>query len=103
MAPYCDQYHIQAQALQDRPSEYEAYVESMVAKLRAANSNIQISVQVSTQRDAAGGMSLLETMKTDFARVADKVDGVAVWFANDEQALAVVESFSEWFDANYRE
>ena len=102
MAPYCDQFHIQAQALQDRPAEYESYVEGMVAKLRAANPSIQISVQVSTQRDAASGMTLLETMKTDFARVADKVDGVSVWYSNDAQALSVLESFSEWFDANYR-
>jgi hypothetical protein len=103
MAPYCDQYHIQAQALQDRPSEYESYVEGMVTKLRAANPNVQISVQVSTQREAASGMTLLETMKTDFARVADKVDGVSVWFSNDDQALSVVKSFSEWFNANYRQ
>jgi hypothetical protein len=103
MAPYCDQYHIQAQAIQDRPSEYESYVEGMVTKLRAANPNVQISVQVSTQREAASGMTLLETMKTDFARVADKVDGVSVWFSNDDQALSVVKSFSEWFNANYRQ
>lgn len=101
LAPYCDQYHIQAQSLQTNPAQYESFVKSTVAKLRQNNPDIVISVQLSTQRGAASGMTLLETMKNDFARVADDVDGITLWFANNDSALSVVKSFAEWFDANY--
>jgi hypothetical protein len=103
LAPYCDQYHIQAQGLQDRPVDYELFVEDTAAKLRRANPSIEISVQVSTQRPAASWMTLLQTMETDWARVADKVDGVSVWYSNDDEALSVLKSFAQWFDTNYRE
>jgi len=101
LAPYCDQYHIQAQSLQTNPAQYESFVKSTVAKLRQNNPDIVISVQLSTQRGAASGMTLLETMKNDFARVADDVDGITLWFANNDSALSAVKSFAEWFDANY--
>jgi hypothetical protein len=101
LAQYCDQYHIQAQSLQGSPSQYESFVKSIVAKLRQNNPDIVISVQLSTQRESASGMSLLETMKHDFARVADDVDGVSLWFANNDSSLNIVESFAKWFDANY--
>ncbi len=101
LAQYCDQYHIQAQSLQTNPAQYESFVKSTVQKLRQNNPDIVISVQLSTQRESANGMSLFETMKNDFARVADDVDGVSLWFANNNSSLNVVESFAKWFDANY--
>lgn len=101
LAPYCDQYHIQAQSLQGSPAQYESFVKSTVTKLRQNNPDIVISVQLSTQRESANGMSLLETFKHDFARVADDVDGVSLWFSNNDSSLNVVESFAKWFDANY--
>ncbi len=101
LAPYCDQYHIQAQALQGSPAQYESYVKSTAAKLRQNNPDIVISVQLSTQRESASGMTLLETFKHDYARVADYVDGITLWFSNNDSSLNVVESFAKWFDANY--
>jgi hypothetical protein len=101
LAPYCDQYHIQAQSLQASPGQYESFVKSTAAKLRQNNPDIVISVQLSTQRESASGMTMLETMKHDFARVADDVDGISLWFSNNSNSLNVVESFAKWFDANY--
>ena len=101
LAPYCDQYHIQAQSLQGSPDQYESFVKSTAAKLRNSNPNIMISVQLSTQRESASGMTLLGTMEYDFGHVSSHVDGVSLWFSNTDSALSVVKSFAEWFDTNY--
>jgi hypothetical protein len=100
LAPYCDLYHIQSQGLQDNPAAFEAFVESITAKLRANNPDIKITIQFSTQRGSAPGMTLLETMQHDFGRVEESVDGVTLWFSGSN--IAVVKSFAEWFNANYR-
>jgi hypothetical protein len=97
IAPYVDYYHIQAQALQDNGIKaYSDYVHAQVAKLKQANPDLLISVQVSTQQDNAPGLSLLETLKQCVDSVMDVADGASVWFGNDD--LSILRSFVEWYD-----
>jgi hypothetical protein len=97
IAPFVDYYHIQAQSLQERSIKaYSDYVHSMVTKLKKANSDLEITVQVSTQRGNAPGLSLLETLKQCTDSVMDVTDGVSVWFGNPD--LQILESFVEWYN-----
>jgi hypothetical protein len=97
IAPYVDYYHIQAQSLQDNGIKaYSDYVHTQVAKLRNANPNLLISVQVSTQQDNAPGLSLLETLKRCTDSVMDVADGVSVWFGGGD--LNTLKSFVQWYN-----
>jgi hypothetical protein len=103
IAPYVDMYHIQSQALQGQPTQFESYVKSMSAKLKAANPNLKsITIQFSTNREAASGMTLQQTMQHDWNLCSDYVDGVTVWFSNNDTSLSVLRTFVDWFDANGR-
>jgi hypothetical protein len=97
IAPFVDYYHIQAQALQDNGiNAYSDYVHAQVAKLRQANPDLLISVQISTQQSNAPGLSLLQTLQQCVDSVMDVADGVSVWFGNDD--LNTLRSFVEWYD-----
>lgn len=97
IAPYADYYHIQAQALQDNGiTAYRDYVRTQVAKLENANPNMLISVQVSTQQGNAPGLSKLETLKQCVDSVMDRVDGVSLWYGNDD--LSTLKSFVGWYN-----
>lgn len=97
IAPYADYYHIQAQALQDNGiTAYRDYVRTQVAKLENANPNMLISVQVSTQQGNAPGLSKLETLKQCVNSVMDRVDGVSLWYGNDD--LSTLKSFVGWYN-----
>jgi hypothetical protein len=100
-APYCETIHIQAQGLQTDPAAYEAAVRDMAAKLRAANPAVKLSIQVSTQREPAPGLTVLETMKQCIARSIDAVDGASVWYANNTTDIEILRSFAEWFHVTY--
>ena len=95
IAEYVDFYNIQAQGLQAQPSQYKAYVENIVSKLRSANSEMSITVQVSTSRGT------LDNMKESFSQVADIVDGVSCWYSNDSEGLNMLGDFVQWFKQNY--
>jgi hypothetical protein len=100
IAPFADYYHIQAQTLQDNGiNAYSDYVHTEVSKLKKANPNLLISVQVSIRQGNAPGLSLLETMKQCVDSVMDVVDGVSVWFGRDN--LNTLESFVEWYNIKY--
>ncbi|MDQ4101180.1 MAG: hypothetical protein M3115_03210 [Thermoproteota archaeon] len=100
IAPFVDYYHIQAQALQDDGIKaYSDYVHQQVAKLKRANPDLIITVQVSTQQGNAPGLSLLETMKRCTNSVMDVADGVSVWFGNDD--LRLLRSFVEWYTTKW--
>jgi hypothetical protein len=100
IAPFVDYYHIQAQALQDNGIEaYSDYVHTMISKLKDAKPGLIISVQVSTQRDNAPGLSLLETLKQCTDAVMDVADGVSVWYGGDD--LDILKSFVEWYNDKY--
>lgn len=97
IAPYADYYHIQAQALQDNGiTAYRDYVRTQVAKLENANPNMLISVQVSTQQGNAPGLSKLETLKQCVDSVMDRVDGVSLWYGDDD--LSTLKSFVGWYN-----
>jgi hypothetical protein len=103
IAPYVDMYHIQSQALQGQPAQFESYVKSMSAKLKAANPNLKsVTIQFSTNREAASGMTLQETMQHDWNLCSDYVDGVTVWFSNNDASLSILREFIEWFDEGGR-
>ena len=97
IAPYVDYYHIQAQSLQDNGVKtYSDYVHTTISKLKQANSNLKISVQVSTQQDNAPGLSKLDTLKQCTDAVMDKADGVSVWFGGDD--VNILKSFVQWYN-----
>jgi hypothetical protein len=97
IAPYVDYYHIQAQSLQDDGiNAYSDYVHTTIAKLKQANPNLKISVQVSIQQGNAPGLSKLDTLKQCTDSVMDVADGVYVWFGEDD--LRILKSFVEWYN-----
>jgi hypothetical protein len=100
IAPFVDYYHIQAQALQeDGVNAYSDYVHTTISNLKDAKPGLIISVQVSTQRDNAPGLSLLETLKQCTDSVMDVADGVSVWYGGDD--LDTLQSFVEWYNNKY--
>jgi len=99
IAPHVDYYHIQAQTLQDNGIKaYSDYVHTEVSKLKKANPDLLISVQVSTRQGNAPGLSLLETMKQCVDSVMDVVDGVSIWFGGDD--LNILKPFVQWYNTN---
>jgi hypothetical protein len=97
IAPYVDYYHIQAQSVQDDGiNAYSDYVHITIAKLKQANPNLKISVQVSTQQGNAPGLSKLDTLKQCTDSVMDVADGVYIWFGDED--LRVLKSFVEWYN-----
>jgi hypothetical protein len=100
IAPFADIYLIQAQSLQERGvKSYSDYVHSIVPKLKKSNSDLEITVQVSTKRPNAPGLSLLDTLKKCTDSVMDVADGVSLWYGNSD--LKILKSFVEWHDAKY--
>jgi hypothetical protein len=101
-APYCDYYHIQAQALQpDGVGAYSTFVHDIVAKLKAANPRLQgkITVQVSPGRGAPSGKDVQQHMRDCVDSVMDVADGASMWFGGNE--LHQLRSFVAWFDMKY--
>jgi hypothetical protein len=100
IAPYVDYYHIQAQSLQEKGVKaYSDYVHTTISKLKQANSNLKISVQVSTQQRNAPGLTLLETMEQCVDSVMDAADGASVWYDNPN--LSTLQSFVQWYNDKY--
>jgi hypothetical protein len=100
IALFVDYYHIQAQSLQDNGvDEYSGYVHKMISKLKDAKPDLIISVQVSTQRGNAPGLSLLDTLKKCTDSVMDVVDGVSVWYGNPD--LQILKSYVVWYNDKY--
>jgi hypothetical protein len=100
IASFADYYHIQAQSLQgDGVKAYSDYVHSIISKLKNANPDLVINVQVSTQQDNARGLSLLETLKRCTNAIMDVADGVSLWYGSSD--LNRLESYVEWYDAKY--
>jgi hypothetical protein len=100
IAPFVDYFNIQTQSLQDNGiKEYSDYVHSVIPKLKNANSNLKVSVLVSTEAGNAPGLSKLETLKQCISSVMDVADGAAVWFGGSH--LQTLKSFVEWYNAKY--
>jgi hypothetical protein len=100
IAPFSDYYHIQAQSLQQKGVKaYSDYVHTIVSKLKQANSNVKITVQVSTKQGSAPGLSLLATLEQCTASVMDVVHGASLWFGNSD--LSTVKSYTQWYNTKY--
>ena len=100
IAPFANYYHIQAQSLQDNGIKaYSDYVHAQVAKLKKANPNLLISVQVSTQQSNAPGLSKLDTLKRCTDSVMDVADGMSVWFGGND--LSILKSYVQWYNTRW--
>jgi hypothetical protein len=95
-APYADIYVIQAQGNESQPSVYKSSVISTINALKAANPNVRIITELSTNK---GNLS---DMKESFSMVAQYVDGVTVW-PESSNNLSKVRRFLEWYNNNYRQ
>jgi hypothetical protein len=98
VAPLCDELHFQFQVTQEDPAKYLAYTKEYSARAKAANPDIRLTIQLSTQQPAADGMSLVDTFKTDWTNAKQYVDGVSIWWGNDEPAKATMTEFMAWFN-----
>ena len=97
---FADYYLIQAQSLQgDGVKAYSDYVHGITSKLKIANPDLVINVQVSTQQDNASRLSLLETLKRCTNAVMDVADGMSIWYGSSD--LNRLKSYVEWYNATY--
>ena len=71
LAPLADQFVLQIQRVQEQPGVAADFVDGMTTALRAANPDLEISVQVRTDGDPAQVAALVDTL-------ADEIDGVAI-------------------------
>jgi hypothetical protein len=69
---YADVYETQAQALEDRPTEYRAFVEATAAQARSANQNVVVLSGLST---APGYPATAQMLFAAWSSVSDIVDG----------------------------
>ena len=78
MAPYADIFVLQVQRAQTEPQTVRDFVIPLVAQLRQANPNLQVSVQIRTEGDVMDLADLLISMK-------GSIDGISI-LTNDETA-----------------
>lgn len=71
VAPYVDIFVLQVQRVQTQPRTVQDFVLPLVPKLRLANPNLQISIQVRTEGDVVAIADLVESLK-------DELDGVSI-------------------------
>lgn len=71
MAPFVDTMVLQVQRVQTEPQTVSSYIVPMSQLLRAANPNIEISMQVRTEGDIAELVSLIELLQ-------ESLDGVSI-------------------------
>jgi hypothetical protein len=87
MAPYADIFVLQVQRAQTEPQTVRDFVIPLVAQLRQANPNVQISVQIRTEGNTMDLTDLLLSMQ-------GSIDGVSI-LTNDETAPVAKELISE--------
>ena len=95
-AAYADLYIIQAQPMQSDLHTYKSFVVSIVNTLRATNPNITIITELST------GEETVSNMKECFTLVANYVDGVTIWYENEDNDISKLDDFLEWFNQRYK-
>jgi hypothetical protein len=70
VAPFVDIFVLQVQRVQTRPQTVLDFVLPLVPELRAANPDLQISIQVRTEGDVAAIADLVESLKEDLNGVS---------------------------------
>ena len=81
MAPYVDIFVLQIQRQQTNPPIVEEFVLPIVPKLRAANPDLEISVQVRTEGDVQELVDLLDSLK-------EYLDGISILTSPDTVEVA---------------
>lgn len=79
MAPYADYFVLQVQQVQTEPRTVQEFVLPLVAQLRQANPNLQVSVQIRTEGNVEELADLLLSMQ-------GSIDGVSI-LTNDETEM----------------
>lgn len=94
MAPYVDIFVLQVQRVQTEPVRVRNFVEPLVAQLREANPDLQISVQVRTEGDVVVLVDLIASLR-------DQLDGVSILTSPETVAIAedLVEELRTWTPA----
>lgn len=87
MAPYADIFVLQVQRAQTEPQTVRDFVIPLVAQLRQANPNLEVSVQIRTEGDVMALADLLLSMQ-------GSIDGVSI-LTNDETAMVAKDLVSE--------
>lgn len=98
-ARYADYYNIMAMSLQNDGcwTGFRNFVKNTTASIRETNSVIPISVELSTVRGT------LANMKECYSASAEFVDGLNVWYSNDDDGLRKMQLFLDWFNNHCRE
>ena len=81
IAPYVDIFVLQIQRQQTNPEVVREFVEPLVPLLRAANPDIQVSVQVRTEGDVPALIALLILL-------IDYLDGISILTSPDTVDVA---------------
>ncbi len=76
MAPYADYFVLQVQRQQSNPPVVVEFVSTLVPKLRAANAQLQISVQVRSEGEMTAIVDLLDALLSN-------IDGVSILTSPD--------------------
>lgn len=71
MAPYVDIFILQVQRVQEEPATVRSFVEPLAAQFRAANPDVEISVQIRTEGDVVALRDLMASM-------AGTLDGISI-------------------------
>jgi len=81
MAPYADIFVLQVQRAQTEPETVREFVVPLVAQLRQANPNLEVSVQIRTEGDVTDLADLMLSMD-------GSVDGVSILTNDETSAVA---------------
>jgi hypothetical protein len=95
-ANYSDMYVIQAQPQQEDPQAYREFVTSRADALLSANPDITIITELSSEQES------VDNMKECFSLVAGFVNGVTLWYNNDNESISDIREFLAWFNQQYR-
>lgn len=81
MAPFVDIFVLQIQRRQTNPANVEAFVVPLVPRLREANPDLEVSVQVRTQGDVEAIVTLLDSLQ-------EHLDGISILTSPDTVEVA---------------
>lgn len=103
IAKFSDYYGIQGQSKQmtcgTSDDQFRSFIDSTVPILRAANPQMIITVQVSTQQGVIPGQTMLNTLKNCTTDVNWEVDGFSIWFGSHD--FDVLNKYIIWYHGKY--
>jgi hypothetical protein len=82
MAPYVDIFILQVQRAQTQPETVRSFVKPLVSQLRAANPDIEVSVQIRTEGDVEALAALIDSLRDD-------LDGVSILTNPDPETVYI--------------